>query len=229
MAKYVEVHLREGETLSWFGRPLYHGVVQLLWESGAPGITVFRGEEGLDRQGHVQNIHSEYLSDSLPITLHMVVEGEDVLQPMLERIRTLLQKHDSLMFTTDVKNVKGFNANTRTQGVSEMELGSSLKVYMKEEDRYRNIPLYHALVQELKKRDILWVNVQRALEGFGTDHVIRKNKIFEFASHSPVLVEVACSTQRMDELVRELQPLLQSASGPAIVISGQLISAGKQG
>lgn len=221
MTRYIQIHLRESETTGWLGRPLYDEVVHLLWQSGAPGITVFRGEEGLDRKGHIQNIHSEYLSNALPITLHLVVEASDRIDLMMDRIRTCLQKHDFFIFMTDAINVKLKSSNI--QGGTGMERGSTLKVYMKEEDHYQDVPLYHALVQHLRKRNILWVNVQRALEGFGADHVIRKNKIFEFANHSPVLVEVSCASDQMNELVTHLQPLLQSASGPAIVIEGQFI------
>ena len=221
MTTYIQIQLRESESTGWLGRPLYREIVYLLWHSGAPGITVFRGEEGLDEQGHIQNMHSEYLSDALPITLHLIVDGHDVMERLMQRIRTRLEGHDSVIFVTEAKNAR--LESIGTQGGERMK-GSILKIYMKEEDRYNGVPLYHSLVRELRKRNILWVNVQRALEGFGADHVIRQNRIFEFANHSPVLVEVTCTDEQMHKLVNDLQPLLAAASGPSIVVPGQFMA-----
>lgn len=220
MTRYIEIHLRESESTGWLGRPLYEEIVHFLWQSGAPGITVFRGEEGLDQRGNIQNIHSEYLSNALPMTLHLIEEDNHRLDTMMEQIRSRLQKHEFFIFMTDVINAK---TSSSEQGVLRMEVGNTLKIYMKEEDRYQDSPLYHAIVTHLRKRDILWVNVQRALEGFGADHVVRRNKIFEFANHSPVLVEVTCTAPQMKQLVEELQPFLLQASGPAIILEGQFM------
>lgn len=220
MTKYLEIHLRESESTGWLGRPLYEEIVRFLWQSGAPGITVFRGEEGLDQRGNIQNIRSEYLSNALPMTLHLIEEDNHRLDKMMEQIRSHLKQHEFFIFMTDAINARSIPSG---QGVLGMEVGKTLKIYMKEEDRYQDHPLYHALVEYLRKRDILWVNVQRAIEGFGADHVVRKDKIFEFANHSPVLVEVTCAAQEMKQLVEELQPLLVRASGPAIILEGQFI------
>ncbi|MCL6625285.1 DUF190 domain-containing protein [Alicyclobacillus shizuokensis] len=95
---------------------------------------------------------------------------------------------------------------------------------MKEDDRFNNLPLYHAVVRECSKRKILWVNVQTAVEEFGTDRVIRKNKIFELSSHAPILVEIFGTVDQIEALVEEIRPMLEMASGPSIILEGQLIS-----
>jgi PII-like signaling protein len=223
--KYVEVHLREGETYGWLGRPLYEEVVRFLWKNGVPGITVFRGEEGLDRKGHVQHVLSEYMSDALPVSMHMVMEAAEQWESIVGPMRSRLQKHDYFLFVTDAADAKNDRGSTR--GAKNMEEAMTLKVYMKEEDRFQDQPLYHALVLASSQRNVLWVHVQRALEGFGKDRGIRRNKVFQFASHSPVLVEVTGTTSQIEALVREIQPLLQCASGPAILLRGQFAEGRK--
>ncbi|WP_157076367.1 DUF190 domain-containing protein [Alicyclobacillus kakegawensis] len=220
--RLLQILLHESDRKGLFGRLVYEDVVQYLWRSGAPGVTVYRSEEGLDKQGHIQNIHSEYMSEQLPVKMEVVAtekELQDILEHLLEEIQGA---HGQAIVMPEVMDVE--QGGWRGEN-PEMQSDSLLKVFMKEEDDYNGTPLYHAFMRELQKLDVQWVNVIRALEGFGQDHVIRKTKIFQFANHSPVVLEAVLPASQVGYILERLKLFIQAASGPAILLSGQLVSA----
>lgn len=217
MGKYLEIRVHEGDRKGWFGKLTYEALVQYLWKSGAPGVTVFRGNEGLDAEGHFQNVYNEYASDKLPITLQ-VYGDEHEIDHIMEGLEERIPRNGQVFVTGNVYSAK------QLEGGQIMGDGTVLKVYMKEEDEYEKKPLYHALVLAFKELDVLWVSVQSAMEGFGADHVIRKSAVFEFASHAPVLVEVALEADKVDMVLQHIQPLLACASGPAIILRGEVVA-----
>ncbi len=231
MTTFIQVDFLESDGAKLFGRPLYDVIVRALWEAGAPGITVLRSEEGLDHRGRLQDIHSDYLSDALPVTLQVVVDLDLDADRIVERMQKVIKGRNVLVFKTLVENVKSrfdarasggvFMPSRRGQTDSTAREAKILRIYMKEEDSYQGSSLYHVLLQEFQKENVSWVGVQRALEGFGSEHVIRKNKLFAMSNHAPVIVEVACLEDKLDGLLDRLQPFLMAASGPCIVLDGQ--------
>lgn len=230
MTTFIQVDFLETDGAKLFGRPLYEVIVRTLWEGGAPGVTVLRAEEGIDHRGRLQDIHSDYLSDALPVTLHVVVDLDSDVDRIVERMHKVIKERNVLVFKTVVENVKSkFGARAlggalmqsrQEQTGSTAREAKILRVYMKEEDSYQGSPLHHALLHELQTENVSWVGVQRALEGFGSDHVIRKNKLISMSNHAPVIVEVACLEEKLDGLLDRLQPFLMAASGPCIVLAG---------
>lgn len=245
--QYLEVRMYEGDRRRWFGQPEYQRLVEQLWKLGAPGVTVMRADEGFDRRGHLQNIHSEYLSDNLPVTLEFIGEVDELRQAV-ERIKGELKQPLEAWVTRDAMNVKGSSriSGTTDKGASHSaestpglrreaqavnEIGGRqgmngiLKVYCKEQDEVKGVPLVRALPEALHEHGVNWINVFQALQGFGQDHVMRKNATFSFSNHAPIIVEAVLSQDvDVNQLLHYIHPLLQSASGPAILIPGQFLN-----
>ncbi|MDQ0190455.1 DUF190 domain-containing protein [Alicyclobacillus cycloheptanicus] len=219
----LQIHLHEGDRKGLLGRLVYEDIVHDLWKSGAPGITVFRGEEGLDAHRHIQNIHSEYMSDNLPVDLDVYGtqrEIEDIIVHLDKQLQTTNGEAFCFAEVVDVKD-----GDWRDEAVREDD--AALRIYMKENDEYNGQPLYHALVVSLRDIGISWVTVTRALEGFGAEHVVHKAKLFRLSEHAPVSVEAVLSSSKIQEVIDKLQPLIQSASGPAILLQGRMVSRDK--
>lgn len=220
--QYIEVRMYEGERRGWFGPPEYQRLIQQLWLLGAPGATVIRADEGFDNRGHLQNIHSEYLSDNLPVTLEFVGKADE-LRAAVARIKEEV-KRPIEAWTRDVIDVK-VGAKTISENGEWRDMLGILKVYCKEQDEVDGIPLSHALPEQLHAHGVTWINVFQALQGFGKDHVIRKNSAFSFANHAPVVIEAVLSRDvDVNKLLSAIAPLLQSASGPAILIPGEFLN-----
>ena len=214
---YVSIRIPEGERTHVWGRAIYSELLRLLIGSRAPGITVFRAFEGLDAKRHIQNSYSDY-SDSLPMTLEMIAEGDP--SELLRDVKNSLHDHPHCVTTIRAVDIKSSNS-TGLEGL-QMQETVTLRVYMLETDNHRSLPLYHALVLAAKQSRLLWVNVQRGVEGFGTDHVLRRSKLFH--SESPVVVDITSTAEDMMGFVTKHRSLIQAASGPAIMLQGTLVS-----
>ncbi|QSO51748.1 DUF190 domain-containing protein [Alicyclobacillus curvatus] len=215
--RYLEIRMYEGERIGWFGAPWYQQLVKELWQAGVPGVTVTRAESGLDRRGNVQNIHSEYVSDNLPIVIECVASDEEVLQ-ISNRIQALAPKRLESWVTTayDAKQLDKRTADIMSDYVI-------LKVYMKESDQVNGEPLALSLMNRLADMGVNWVHVTTALEGYGKDQVLRKNHNFSLTNKAPMVLEAVLSKEPQQGLLTDLKPLFDRASGPAIVIQGESI------
>lgn len=214
---YMKILMHEGDRQHWFGHLAYQDLVQHLWKDGVPGLTVFRADEGLDPKGHIQSIESEYASENLPLTLEVYASSEEVTR-ISNGLGDNLPRHARIWTINDV-----IDAKHSMKEDLPMSNGAVLKVYMKEDDIYESQPLYHALLIALRHLNTDWVSVQKALEGFGADHVIRKALVFGLAEQSPVVVEVALKDDEVSGVLEKIQPLLQCASGPAILLPGNVV------
>ncbi|GMA50854.1 hypothetical protein GCM10025857_22110 [Alicyclobacillus contaminans] len=102
------IRLYESDRTKWSARTAYQDIVRYLWQSGAPGITVFRAEEGLDVHGHFQNLYFEYASNNLPITMEVFgLQAE--IQQMCAQLSTHLPKSSRLLVIPDVHDLKQAN------------------------------------------------------------------------------------------------------------------------
>ncbi len=216
---YVSIYIPEGERANIWGRPIYTDLVQaLLREHDAPGMTVFRAFEGLDAKRHIQNSHSDYAQDSLPMVLEMITSSDT--SDLISTIERTLDGHVYCVTAIPAVDMKS-SEPTRTEEL-RMKETVTLRVYMLETDRHRYGPLYHTLVLAARTSGLLWVNVQRGVEGFGSDHVLRRSLFFR--SQCPVVVEVTGAAQEIHEFVTDHRDLIEAASGPAVVLRGTLVS-----
>ncbi len=213
--RYLEIRMFEGERKGWFGAPWYQQFVKDLWEAGIPGVTVTRAESGLDRRGNVQNIHSEYVSDNLPILIECVAAHDEVVV-ITHRIQALVPKRLEAWTTT------AYDAKLLERTVDIMSDYAILKVYMKESDQVKGEPLALLLMNRLSEMGINWVNVTTALEGYGKDQVLRRNHNFSLTNQAPIVLEAVLSKELQHQGVfTAIKPFLEKASGPAILIEGQ--------
>lgn len=212
---YIEVRMFEGQRAGFFGKPRYQVLVEGLWKMGAPGMTILRAEEGFDERGNLQTIHSEYLSDNLPLRLECVAEAQ-MVEAMLKEVQDPRYAVKEIWRTANVWDVK-------TEVEEGDPLSGVLKVYLRDEDTYKGVPLVEALLNELRGQSVEWVDVFQTLEGYGGDHVLRKNRPFRIQNQAPLLVEAVIPTDvDAKGLFRTLRPLLEHASGPAVLIGGEV-------
>lgn len=213
------LRMYEDERRKWFSKPTYQEVVERLWQQGAPGITVFRDEEGVDSRGQVQNILSDY-TYGLPITMEIYTKSKDV-DVLCRELDDLMSNSDRMVVIPNVINAKREQPKG-VGGEGAMTAGQILRVYMKEEDRYQHTVLYDAIVRKLKQNGVLWVDVQRGLEGFGEEHVIHKSRLLSFSNQAPIILEAFLEAEQAGVL-EDIRPLLDAASGPALLIQAESV------
>lgn len=90
-----------------------------------------------------------------------------------------------------------------------------LTVLVSDAAQFRHMPLYSEIVHRAHKRGLAGASVFRGVEGFGHAHRIHEPRIFDFASHMPVVVVIVDTEPR----IREFLPELQETVGDAGVVT----------
>lgn len=79
-----------------------------------------------------------------------------------------------------------------------------LKIYVGENERYKNRSLYQYLVQWLKERGIGGVTVVRGIEGYGKDKVLHTARLLELSADLPMILEAVDSSDKIDSVLTEI-------------------------
>ncbi len=79
-----------------------------------------------------------------------------------------------------------------------------LRIHFGEDDKWRNKPLFRAIVEKCRELDIAGATVFRGIEGYGASTLIRKSHLLSFSKDMPVMVSVIDS----EEKIQRLLPLL---------------------
>ena len=86
--------------------------------------------------------------------------------------------------------------------------GKLLRIFVDENDRAGVEPLYTAIVEFLRKRNVAGATVFRGIEGFGSHQQIHIAKAFSWIPNLPILIEVVDDWNVIEPLLPELQTLV---------------------
>jgi PII-like signaling protein len=89
-----------------------------------------------------------------------------------------------------------------------VEKAKLLKVYVGENERFNNKPLYQYLVHWLKEQGISGVTVSRGIEGYGHDKVLRSARILELSSDLPMILEIVDTEEKIDSIIPEVSRIV---------------------
>jgi hypothetical protein len=88
--------------------------------------------------------------------------------------------------------------------------GQLLRIFIGESDRWGNVPLYDAIVQEARRRGLAGATVFKGFEGFGAHSRIHTTRILRLSEDLPVVVEIVDAEDKiqaflpvLDEMVKE--------------------------
>ncbi|WP_148134487.1 DUF190 domain-containing protein [Candidatus Formimonas warabiya] len=89
-----------------------------------------------------------------------------------------------------------------------------LKIYIGESDRYKGVPLYHAIVLKARELGLAGATVCRGIEGFGAHSRIHSARILDISSDLPISIDIIDST----EYIQMLLPFLDEVVKEGLVI-----------
>ncbi len=107
--------------------------------------------------------------------------------------------------------------HTHPQGTrSRRVLGPSkmLLVFMDEEDKHEHMPLYEAILRQLRKDEIVGGTVVRGIMGFGAEDRIYGSGTLGIGEHRPIVAIVV----EEEEKIRSVLPKIQSMVKEGLVV-----------
>ena len=88
-----------------------------------------------------------------------------------------------------------------------------LRIFIGENDRFENAPLYEAIVLKAREMHLGGATVLRGPMGFGHSSRLHTTKILRLSEDLPFIIEIVDSEQKIDEFL----PVLDGMMGSGLV------------
>lgn len=95
-----------------------------------------------------------------------------------------------------------------------------VRIYIKENDRYKGKPLYVALTFFLKEKDIRVVTVVRGRIVFGREGILHGKHFWPIPGDFPIILEFLDEAERIEAVLPEILRML--TRGRCVVSEGQM-------
>jgi len=213
-AMKVSIYLSEGAT--HHGVPVYSSVLDFLFYRGIAGATVFKGIAGFGADHHMHASSLVEISDRLPIKIEFI-EAREKIEAILGKLEELVGSGLIEMQETTVAKPAQISkprdlappAHFKIEGKAKM-----MRIYVNEEDRWKNQPLHQALVIAMRANDLAGVTVYRGIHGYGAQTRRQNEKPAYGSHHGPVMLSVIDT----DEKLRAFLPLVEQMVAEGLVV-----------
>ena len=89
-----------------------------------------------------------------------------------------------------------------------------LRIFFGEDDKYRTLPLYEAIVLKAREMHLAGATVLRGQVGFGHSTRIHATKILRLSQDLPIIVEIVDSREKIDTFLPVLCHTASEGRGP---------------
>ena len=83
-----------------------------------------------------------------------------------------------------------------------------LRIYFGEDDKWKDRPLYRAIVEKCRELDIAGASVLRGIAGYGASTLIHRSHLFSFSHDAPLMVSVVDSEDKIHQLLPYLDEMV---------------------
>jgi PII-like signaling protein len=218
-ARKVAIYV--GEKHQYHGASAYSAILDYLFYRSVSGASVVRGIAGFGADHHLHSTRILWLAENLPIKIEFVEtpeKVEELLPKLYEMAGTgLIEIQDTTVAKAAEVSSKaaprGERASTNLKKESKAKL---MRIYVGENDKWRDKPLYRALVESLRANDIAGVTVYQGILGYGANRRIHKGSAL---SHDhPIMLAVVDS----EEKLRAFLPLLDEMVQQGLVVLSEV-------
>jgi uncharacterized protein len=213
-AMKVSIYLSEGS--KHHGVPTYSSILDFLFYRGVSGATVLKGIAGFGVDHHMHSASVVEISDHLPLKIEFI-ESKEKVNELLGKLEELVGsgmievQETTLAKPAQVSKPKKAvpPAHIKMEGKAKM-----MRIYVGESDRWRDKPLYQALVEAMRANDIAGVTVYRGILGYGAHRRVHKDKPLHL-SHDCSIMLSAVDTE---DKLRSFLPLVDQMVEEGLVV-----------
>jgi uncharacterized protein len=83
-----------------------------------------------------------------------------------------------------------------------------LRIFIGEDDRYKGLPLYEAIVLKAREMHLAGATVLRGVLGFGKSSRMHTAKILRLSMDLPMVVEIVDTREKLNAFVPRLEPMM---------------------
>ena len=198
----VSIYLSEGTT--------HHGVacegsiLDFLFYRNVAGATVLKGVAGFGADHHLHSASVLTMSDHLPVKVEFIETAEKV-EELMPKLRELAESGMiEVQETTIVKAADAATNKDEARAAHHTVEGTAklLRIYIGEQDQWRDKPLSHALVEALRANDLAGVTVYKGILGYGAARELHEETAF--TNQASLMLSVIDEEER----IRNFMPIL---------------------
>jgi len=210
----VSIYLSEGST--HHGVPTYSSILDFLFYRGVAGATVLKGVAGFGADHQMHSASIVEISDQMPLKVEFV-ETREKVDELLAKLEDLAGSGMiELQETTVIKpaQVAGKHppapaAHLKIEGKARL-----MRIYVGESDRWRDKPLYKALVEAMRANDIAGVTVYCGILGYGAHARVLREKPLSLSHDASIMLSVVDT----EEKLQAFQPLVEQMVEEGLVV-----------
>jgi PII-like signaling protein len=89
------------------------------------------------------------------------------------------------------------------------EEGQLLRIFIRENDKYKRQPLYEWIVRKAREFGMAGATVLRGLEGFGALSRVHTAKILRLSSDLPIVIEIVDTSEKIEQFMPIIDDAIQ--------------------
>lgn len=208
-AKKVSIYV--GEDHTYHGHSAYTAILDYLFYRGVSGANVTRGIAGFGADHHLHTTRIVRLTENLPVKIEFIDSPEkvgEILPKLHEMAGTgLIEIQDTLVEKPSSVSEKGARQPApvalKREGKAKL-----MRIYVGENDKWRDKPLYKALVESMRANDIAGVTVYQCILGYGANRRITAGAR-ELSHDRPVMLSVVDTEEKLRAYLPVLNGMVQ--------------------
>ena len=209
-AKKVTVYV--GEDVHHRGEPLYLAVLNYLFYHGVSGATVTKGVAGFGSHHHMHTARILEISENLPIKIEFVEEPDKldaILPKLLDIVGPGLVEVQDTTVVTIAPPGDDRRKRPRLPHVALSGKAKLMRIFIGESDRWGGKPLFDAIVESLRTKDIAGVTVYRGIAGYGAHRRFHKEKRLSLSHDQPIILSVVDEEAKLRAYLPVLERMVE--------------------
>jgi PII-like signaling protein len=206
----VTIYLSDGAT--HHGVPVYSSILDFLFYRGVAGATVMKGIAGFGADHHMHSSNLIDISDHLPLKIEFI-ESREKVDAILGKLEELAGTGLIEIQETTVAKPAQLSRPAKSPSPAHLKMegkAQMMRIFLSEEDRWKDKPLYKALVEAMRANDIAGVTVYRGILGYGAHRRVHKEKALLSPHHGSVMLSAVDTAEKLraflpmvDQMVEE--------------------------
>lgn len=210
----VTIYLSEGATHR--GVPAYSSILDFLFYRGVAGATVTKGIAGFGADHHMHSATTIEIADRLPLKIEFI-EAREKVDALLGKLEELAGT--GLIEIQETMVAKPAQVSRQQKPIPPQHLkiegkAQMMRIFLSEEDRWKNKPLHLALVEAMRANDIAGVTVYRGILGYGAHRRMHKEKALIGSHHGSVMLSAIDTAGKL----RAFLPLVEQMVEEGLVV-----------